>query len=147
MLLCLSCMHFYRLCPVPEKMEPKRQFASRPSYRPEGCAQFEPVKFKRDNDYALHKQPKKPHNHDRLHRASEVALDKSKGHQLEPLSLPCPAPSNRHVDIERDIAQKLSPRPSHVVGDGLSDLGSAYLWRFDQHLVVHTADDFCPRRA
>jgi hypothetical protein len=59
MLLCLSCMHFYRLCPVPEKMEPKRQFASRPSYRPEGCAQFEPVKFKRDNDCALHKQPKK----------------------------------------------------------------------------------------
>jgi hypothetical protein len=52
-------MHFYRLCPVPEKMEPKRHFASHPSYRPEGCAQFEPVKFKRDEDYTLHKQPKK----------------------------------------------------------------------------------------
>jgi|GEM_PF-639993 hypothetical protein len=59
MLLCFSCMHFYQLCPVPEKMEPKRHFATHPSYRPEGCAQFEPVKFKRDSDSAPHKQPKK----------------------------------------------------------------------------------------
>jgi hypothetical protein len=47
MLLCLSCKHFYQLCPVPEKMEPTKRFASHPSYRPEGCAQFEPVKFKK----------------------------------------------------------------------------------------------------
>jgi len=47
MLLCLSCKHFYQLCPVPEKMEPKRKFARHASYRPEGCAQFEPVKFKK----------------------------------------------------------------------------------------------------
>jgi hypothetical protein len=47
MLLCLSCNHFYQLCPVPEKMEPRRKFARHASYRPEGCAQFEPVKFKK----------------------------------------------------------------------------------------------------
>jgi len=47
MLLCLSCKHFYQLCPVPEKMEPTRRFAGHASYRPEGCAQFEPVEFKR----------------------------------------------------------------------------------------------------
>jgi hypothetical protein len=47
MLLCLSCKHFYQLCPVPEKMEPTRRFASHASYRPEGCAQFKPVEFKK----------------------------------------------------------------------------------------------------
>ena len=47
MLLCLSCKHFYQLCPVPEKMEPTRKFARDASYRPEGCAQFEPVDLKR----------------------------------------------------------------------------------------------------
>jgi hypothetical protein len=47
MLLCLSCKHFYQLCPVPEKMEPTRKFARDVSYRPEGCAQFEPVDLKR----------------------------------------------------------------------------------------------------
>lgn len=47
MLLCLSCMHFYQLCPVPEKMEPTRRFGSHAFYRPEGCAQFKPVEFKK----------------------------------------------------------------------------------------------------
>jgi hypothetical protein len=47
MLLCLSCKYFYELCPVPEKMEPTRKFGEHPPYRPEGCARFAPVEFKK----------------------------------------------------------------------------------------------------
>ncbi|MDD1721530.1 MAG: hypothetical protein LUP95_06050 [Euryarchaeota archaeon] len=47
MLLCLSCDHFYRRCPVPEKKDPPQRFYQTRSYRPEGCAQWRPVEFKK----------------------------------------------------------------------------------------------------
>jgi len=100
-----------------------------PSYRPEGCAQFEPVKFKRDSDFRPHKQPKKPRNDD----GAPASLS-TKAHMASAERLPLFRPSSEQSPRRHQaghFAETPAPAPrSCGMATVFSDPRQRHLWRF-----------------